>query len=463
MKEAKILLFTLYLSILASCGSISPLPPEIVVQESTTPDQPVSLIKIPIKVNLAPYFKATNKAVPKEFKGKEEQCEGVSYEYYFARFPIEFSGIGKAIKFGVDGKYWVKVNYCPDCTTLISNAGTCLIPRVYTTCGVGEEMPKMHISYKSEIGITNDYKLKSNTVLDKVKALSPCNMTIFQFNATSTLEKEITKAMKATEKDIDEEISSIDLKPEIESAWAAICTPIDLKDYGVMYMRPSRISLGDIVYKGDTAYFDAYLKAYPKIFSDTIKYTPKPLPNLSKQTDHEGFEIHMDIAAKYDSLSSILTKNITGTKIDVKGREIIFGNIEIYGALNNQLTIKVEFSGKKKGTIYLTGTPVFDAKTQRISFPDIEFDIKTKSALLKSAKWLFDKKVTDLIRESSVIDLKPYLDELKISLSSSLNGEINKGVILTGLIDDIMIDFILPKKDSLFIRIQSKGSLKIQM
>ena len=93
----------------------------------------------------------------------------------------------------------------------------------------------------------------------------------------------------------------------------------------------------------------------------------------------------------------------------------------------------------------------------------MEFDIKTRSVLLKSAKWLFDKKVTNLIRESSSMDLKPYLDDLRETLGSSLNVEITTGVHMTGAVNEILIDYIFPRSQYLFIRINSKGSLGIKM
>jgi hypothetical protein len=463
MKILKILVCIYLGAFLISCGTVKPKAPEIVVQNEAVPNQPVSLIKIPIKINLTPYFEQTNKAVPKIFRGDEKQCQGVSFKYKFERKPIKFKGIGESIQFDCSGKYWVKLNYCLECTYLLYDAGNCLTPRIYASCGIDEPMRKMQVGYKSKIGITKDYKLKSKTTLTKVKALSPCNMTLFNYNATSTLEEEVKKAMKTVEKDIDKEIASIDLKPEMEATWNALSAPVDLDGYGFMYMRASRISIGDIKYQGDTAYFDAYLKAYPKIFLDTITYTPKALPNLSSHTEQEGFDVHMDISAEYDSLSSILTKSIAGTKLEVKGKEVIFDSVQVHGASGSKLTIKVNISGSKKGIIYLTGTPMFDSEKQHISFPDLEFDIKTKSVLLKSAKWLFDKKVTNLIRESASLDLKPYLDDLKESLSSSLNGEITTGVYMTGGVNEILIDYIFPRSNYLFVRIHSKGSMGIKM
>jgi len=127
------------------------------------------------------------------------------------------------------------------------------------------------------------------------------------------------------------------------------------------------------------------------------------------------------------------------------------------------LHIKVDFSGKKKGTIYLTGTPSFDAEKQRISFPDLEFDVKTKSALIKSAKWLFDKKITNMLRDAANMELSEYLDEFKVTVDESLNGEVDTGVWMNGAVDDIKIDYIYPREDALFMRISSKGTLGIKM
>jgi hypothetical protein len=61
------------------------------------------------------------------------------------------------------------------------------------------------------------------------------------------------------------------------------------------------------------------------------------------------------------------------------------------------------------------------------------------------------------------MDLKPYLDDLKESLGSSLNGEITTGVHMTGAVNEILIDYIFPRSQYLFIRINSKGSLGIKM
>lgn len=460
----KLILAGFIFGILSSCGSIKPEAPEIDVKETLEiPEQPVSVVKVPVKVDLAPYFAETNKGVPKEFRGGDHPCDGVAYDYYFKRKPIIFEGNGSYLNYSVKGSYWMKMSYCPQCISAFGSTPQCISARVKFSCGIGEPMRKMRVAFRSKIGVDDQYRLTSTTKLKEVKATSPCKVTLFNFDATGTLEKEVKKALKSVEKDIDKAIEEIDLRPDMELTWEAIEAPIDLEGYGYMFLNPKKVGMSSIRYKGDTAYLDAYLQAFPEVRLDTLGFKPTPLPNLSDIKVDDGFDVKMDITAQYDSLSNILTRDIKGMETDVKGNKVIFGDVEIHGAADHRLHIKVDFSGKKKGTIYLTGTPSFDAETQRISFPDLEFDIKTKSALLKSAKWLFDKKITNMIRDLANMDLAEYLEEFKSTVDESLNGEVDTGVWMKGSVDDIKIDYIYPREDALFMRISSKGTLGIKM
>ena len=446
------------------CASIKPDAPDIIVSATDSLlKQPVSFIQIPIKINLSPYFKETNKSIPYNFNGSDVACEGVSVHYKFLRDQIKFKGVGKSLNFSVNGKYSLTLNYCPQCTDLFGSGASCIIPRIYATCGVGEPMRKIHVSYSTEIGMTANYKLTSNTKLKTVKALSPCKISVFQYNATERLEKEVSTALKEVEKDIDKEIRAVSLKKEMQETWDLLGEPIDLDGYGYFCLNPKAISIGKISYKGNYAHFNAVLESKPQVVLTKPANSKSVLPKMSKYKKKSGFNIVTDIKADYDSLSSILTKEISGMEIDLKGRQVIFDDIKIYGAADKMLSIQVKFSGKKKGTLYLQGTPVFDESTQHISFDDLSFDIKTKSLLLKSAKWLFDKKITESISAAASLDLSPHLDSMKTELNKTINMELAKGVHLSGAVKKVTISNVLPMKEYLFIRAGGTGTLKLEM
>ncbi len=464
MKIRSVLALGALAIIIASCGSVNPKAPEVVVQEEfTIPEAPVSAIKVPIKINLKPYFDDTDASLDKSFTGGESQCSGVSYSYRFLRTPIKFEGIGDKLKFTVGGKYSLKLNYCPTCSDLLSDEPYCLSNRIYASCGVNEPMRGVKVSYTTEIGVDKNYHLKSTTKLGDVKALSPCKITAFDYDATSTLLSEVKGALKDLEKDIDSEIGAVSLKEDIQETWDLLQESTDLEGYGFMELNPIGMAVSKIRYRGDTAIVNALLHARPQILSKPSGNPPRELPMLSKYENRNGFDITMDIKTQYDSLTAILTREVKGTELDLSGKKVIFGDIAVHGASNQQLHIKVDFSGTKSGTLYLTGTPVFDKEKQHISFPDLDFDLETKSALLKSAKWLFDRKITKMMREEASMDLAPYLADLAKEVDSSINGYLDEDVYMWGKVKDIKIDLIQPMNDELFIRIHSLGKIGIKL
>lgn len=449
---------------LSSCGSIAPEAPDTVVEELPIPEQVESSISIPIKIDLRPYLTMTEKALPKTFKDNFEQCDGVSYSYRFDREPISFKGVGTDLNFEVDGKYLLKINYCPECTSLFNDKGNCIIPRVYASCGVGEPMRKVTVGYTSTFSITPDFNFKSNTTLKKFETPDACEITVFKYDATSLLRKEVTKVLKDLEDDIDKQIGAIDIRSSIEDAWKSLSAPLSMNGYGYLLLTPTNISLGKVRFDGKDALIDLHLTAKPKVVSAVpSNAAAATLPKLSSHKNSDGFDISLDIISNYDSLSAILSREIKGQKVMIKDNEVIFEQVKIHGANKNQLNIEVAFSGKKKGILYLTGTPVFDTEKQIISFPDLQFDLRTKSALLKSAKWLFSDKITDLMRASSTFDLKPQLEEMKKMLEDQLNTSIAEGVKLKASVQSLLLTGIYPAQDKLILRVSTKGILKLFM
>lgn len=449
---------------LFSCKTIKPEAPEVTVTDKEAViAQPLSFISVPIKIDLQPYFDETNAELPTVFKGKEEQCEGVSVEYEFRRSPIQFEGIGKELHYTVNGKYALKLNYCAKCTELFNDQGNCLTPRIYATCGIKEPMRKMRVAYRTEIGITEDYSLISKTQLKEVKALSPCKITVFNYNATERIEKEVTSALKEMEVDIDKEISSISLKEDLEGVWEALKEPIDMEGFGFFAIRPRSISLSELEYNGNYVSMNALLSALPVVQLEQPELDTTALPYLSVHKEKEGFNVEVDVIASYDSLNAILNRSLSGQEMTLKNKLVVFDSLAVHGAADSKISLEVNFSGDKKGTLYLQGTPEIDTSNQIVSLPDLEFDLKTKNMLLRSAKWMFDKKITQKVRESAVIDINPYIDTLKLSIAESLNGEIEEGVFMKGSIESISLQDIHPRSKDLFIRARAIGKVQVNM
>lgn len=451
------------ISFLFSCKTIEPIAPVSETIEIPQLKQSISNLDIPITIDLTPYLNDTEKSIPKIFNGKEDNCSGVSFYYKFTRNPVLFEGKGDYLYYEVDGKYALNLNYCPECTSLFDSKGTCVIPRVYASCGVGEPMRRVSVGYTTKFKISPDFKFKTNTELRKFETIDPCEITVFSYDATGQLRKEVLTVLKDLEKDIDKKIASVDIRTQVENVWKMFSEPTSLGKYGYLSIQPKTISLSDVQFEKKKAYIDLNMTFQPVVSTNPPEIKKTPLPLLSEHKRSDGFNIDLDIVASYDSLSSILSSELAGKKVMIKKNEVIFDSISIQGAANTQLTIKVAFSGKKKGTLYLVGTPEFDSLTQIISFPDLTFDLATKNALLKSAKWMFNSKITDIMRQNARFDLNPHLEEMKKIVQKEMNREISKGVKLSGKVESIALDGIFPNHENLVIRVNSTGSLKLNL
>ena len=123
----------------------------------------------------------------------------------------------------------------------------------------------------------------------------------------------------------------------------------------------------------------------------------------------------------------------------------------------------MDFDGVKKGTVYLTGIPILDTIMQKISMKELDFDIQTKSVLLKTAKWMFNKKILEELEKNTVFELKDLLKESKSNIVSAINTEITKGVKMSGAVNKISIKEIYLDKGNLLLRSEVKGILKIKI
>lgn len=450
--------------LLIACKTIQPIAPELTSEKLPENKQETSTISLPISVNLSPYLKDINKSLPYTFNGEEKNCEGISYDYFFKRSPINFIGKGSTINYNIDGKYSIGVSYCPKCSDFFSSNESCIAPRINFSCGKkGEPLRDIQIEYATNIKLNSNYALQSSTKLINVEPTSPCEVSAFKYDATKTVKDEISKALKKLETQIDKEIEKVELKNKVEKAWDLIAKPISLNNYGFLYPNPKEIGIGDITFDGNHLKTVINLSLQPEFSTSPKDVKSYRLPNASTIKTDEGFNLTVDISATYDSLTTILNREIKGKILNVKKRNIVIEHIEIMGSQAEKLSIKINFSGTKKGVLFLNGTPTLNNDTQELSFPDLTFDLKTKNALLKSAKWIFKSKIETLLREKSKINLKEQFDKLKKDLTKELNRDIDKNTKLKGKINTMFLKDIYPQKDALIIRVSTSGTVSIEL
>jgi hypothetical protein len=157
-----------------------------------------------------------------------------------------------------------------------------------------------------------------------------------------------------------------------------------------------------------------------------------------------------------------MNKNLIGYKIPYNGKEIRVDSLHVLGNKEQKLVIQVYFSGSKHGVFYLVGRPMI-TNDQFFVLTDLEYDINSKSVLLKTAKWLFDKRILEELTKSAKYDLNPLLNETKKTITKQLNSQLDEGVFLSGTAERLAISTIQLGTSGFFLTTEVSGNMKLKM
>jgi len=94
---------------------------------------------------------------------------------------------------------------------------------------------------------------------------------------------------------------------------------------------------------------------------------------------------------------------------------------------------------------------------------DVTYDLNSKSVLLKTAKWMFDKRILEELRKAADYDLNPLLQETKVSINQQLNTTLADGVFLSGKVDQLTVSNIILGATDFYLMTLVSGDMKLKM
>jgi len=452
------------LLVLNSCSTIKPLAPANTGVDIPKLIQPISNVEVPVSLDLKNYFVQAENSVPNKYSGNQQQCEGLSYSYSFTRTPFAITGSNNVVNLKFTGGYGFTASYCAKCASILGSGPQCIVPTLSAQCGVGDEpLRRMEISYRSTINVMPDFHLSSKTILYPApKPIDRCNVFMGNIDVTDRLIQYITGPLNDLGKQVDAKIAAYNIRPMVEQMWKGIDTVMKIGDVGYLSINPQSVRLSSFSLDGSVLNFSVGISAKPIVSTTSIQQAEVPLPNLSTYVPAKGFNIYLDLLENYDHLTNMVNQQVVGQNIQVAGNEFIVDNTKVWG-IGKQIVMQIDFKGSSTGTIYLVGTPTYNAVTHELSFPDLSFDIQTKAWMLKAAKWMFNGKITDIIRQKAVYNFSQFITDSKTRLQKELSRNIGNNISSVVTIQDLDILDIYPTSEKLIIRTLSNGQIKVKV
>ncbi len=429
---------------------------------------PLSEIDIPVKINLGPIYAIAEKEVDQVYTSPGypteyvvENCD-TRYMYRFRRGPLQIKANGSKINMGFTG-YYQMAGGQRVCTGSGSDRVAVSPWSPTCTCGLREGERKVTVAFTASFAMAGNYGVKATINRLEPVPLDKCTVCFWGQDMTSTVMQRLKAQLDEARNAMLDTLQSINLRPQFQKVWDLLNTVQPLYNYGYLQINPQKIRISNMTAINDTMVFSMGISARPVITQQLPQVSRTVIPDISTTPPAKGFSIYIDALLNYDSLGKIINTSMRNKRIDLEkaGKYVIVDECSVYGANNEKLVIRVDFSGSEKGVFYLTGKPVYDAGKKILMMENLDYDIRSRDLLVKSAEWLFNKRILKELQAYSRFDISQYEKMVLEKMNAQLKTEFTPGISMIGEVKSMTINKIYPFTENLVIRFSTAGNLEI--
>ena len=444
-----------------SCRGDSPkeatVPPEVVAPPA--PAAALSRFSVPVAYDIAGALRIVEQVVPRTF-GAIDSVKQVgtdeSKHYAFEAHRGPFTG-------------FVSGNLLHLRATLAYRARGFFKPRFGPTLSAGcgsdkeSERPRVVVELATPLTLTEDWHLRSHAQIVRVEPASTesrdrCDVSILHHDVTAQVVGAARSGLASQLPTIDRKISGVDLTGQVTGWWGILGRPIRLTDGVWLELAPERLRIGKLSGQSRTLVVPVSLAARPRIVTGSEPPAAgKSLPPLGRDSASSGFHVLLDGIVDYAIASNTLSRVIGSRSFSQAGQTITLAGINVAPETKGRLALTVRFTGTAKGVLRLVGTPVYDAAANMVTVPDLDYDLKTQSALVKGLEWLKAEELRNEYRRKARLPVAPALARGRELLLDGLNRKLGDAVTLSATVDTVAVRGISVTRDGVVIQAEARG------
>jgi len=396
----------------------------------TLPPVPTSYIDVPVRYNLAPAIQWLEAAVPgrigdindrRPIPGKKR----MHYAFDLERQPFRVRVEGRTASVVAAIRYQGRAWYHPP-----------VLPEISASCGLGDDRPRARVAIVTNVELTERWTLRPRTRALAQPLTSDqrdrCKVTALRIDVTGKVLDAAQAALQKELAEFDRRVAGFDLRAEAQKAWNILQSPLRLTDSLWLIIDPSAVRIGLLKVEGDTLVTTVGLSARPRIIGGPRPpASQQPMPALQDSaTQPPVLHLLTEARLPYDVASAILTKELRGTRIRVRSRELTVRHIQLSGVGDGRVAVGLAVTGPVDGILYAVGHPAFDTATAELFMPDLAYDIGTRNALVGALSWLGQSSIEEFLRSRVRIKLGRIIEQGRGLLERNLNRELVAGVRL---------------------------------
>jgi len=426
----------------------------------TLPTLPTSTLDIPLTYDLTPIVRALESAVPKRFGDIDERKQlanprmQVSYEATRSPFTVSLDGqtarLTSVVTYKGRGFYNPRVG-----------------PNISSSCGISDEQPRARISIATNLRITPDWKLRGRTRIAGVQPYSEdrrdqCRVTAFRIDVTERVINATRDALEKQRPLIDRRIASLDVKSRFEGWWHLLEQPIELTDSVWLLIRPSAVRMGENVGVRRTLVTALGFSASPIVMAGSKPVVePTPLPPLAEAAVGDGLHILLEGVISYDLATSLLRTHLKGRKIQRAGQTLQIRDVRLFGIGGGKLALELRFGGNAAGHIYFVGTPRYDAGSNELFVPDLDYDVGSRNLLVSGVEWVRHDEIRNFFRDNARWSVGDVMQTGREQLEKGLNRDLAPGVRLAAEVQQVQGLSVHARRTAIRLRAQADANARL--
>ena len=445
----------LSLLLLTACNVIKPAIPNLPASQINSIPLQDSRIDVPVTINLEQVINNLSTKFPLELSGEGSAGPG-QYRWQLQRRPFGLTMQGNSMSITDTARF--------------SGGGYLKNPFTGKWKQVCSCDADAAFGINASFNIETDYSLRGDASLTQLD-MTVCNLKVIDFNLTPIIKPHVAEAINNALAGVNQQVKQYNFRTLLQPAWAALYQPIKIADIGWIVLNPSAIRVGAPVGSGHTLKLSAGITAKPVFYLENPGRTPViALPDISNGTGGDGFNLNLDIKLAYKPLNDILKNAVSGKKItDGTNGYLIIKDAAIFGTGNDHLLLKIKFSGKHSvfpyhGILYFTCLPQYDVNTGNFYINDIDFDVSTIKTLQEGpAVWILGSVLKKYMNSQVYFNISGQVNAVKNKLNQAINSRITPNVILSGNVDSLRLEGILPVSDYILLRVSTIGKLEAEI
>lgn len=451
------------LPLLSAAASATPAPTRDTLPPQAVDTLPLSDIDIPVRVNLRALYRMAETKVDTVFRSPgwpddyyQPTCD-TRYMYRLRRGRLRILAQGNSMQMKFTGYYQIKASQRL-CT------GTVAYSPWTPPCGCGyggESARRVDMGFSTRLSLRPNYTVQAQVSRFPTTPVDQCNVCFWGQNITNEVVSAINAQMDTAGWALQKTLDHLDLRPQFQQLWQKLWAVYRLYNVGYLQLRPERLRISNMSAQNDTLYLSVGISGRPLISLTPLKDTVTPVPDLSDFTPRHGFNIYLDSRLNYDSLAAVLNAQMDHQTFTLDNRSITIEKCFLSPLDAGHLKIGLQFSGTEHGIFYLSGAPVLDTAAGTLEITDLDYRLETNNLLIRTASWLFSKKIMKELRSYTHFPVNQYLEQIRQKANAQLSQTVIKGIHTQGELSRIGILSMTVGENDMAVRCQASGELQV--